>query len=193
MSFRELWDHPDVWKGHRVQVRGKLVRVFRQDAVGGFPPLVEAWLSTSWGDLLCTVFPTGSVPELGREAAFTGTYLRTIRYAGTDQPRLAPCVVGDRPPELLTPASTPPTGVDPSAAAAPDEGWNRPVTSWSREGYVLVMGLALAGALLLAWHNRRLAIEKRKTKNEIPQSEPPLVFLEPEPMNGSTIPHSRPH
>ncbi len=185
VSFRDLWDQPDAWKGHRVQVRGKLVRVFRQDAVGGFPPLVEAWLRTPRGDLFCTVFPTASVPEPGQDVAFRGTFLRTIQYAGSDQPRLAPWIVGDRPPERVT-----------TSAAVAEGPWNRPVASWSRGSYVVVIALALtlvvAGAGVLTWHNRKSA-HNRESAIPNPRSEPPLVFLESEPVNGSAVPHSRPH
>ena len=57
VTFRDLWDHPDDWRGRRVTVRGTVARVFRQGAVGSFPPLVEGWLSTPEGDLFCVVFP----------------------------------------------------------------------------------------------------------------------------------------
>ena len=57
VTFRELWNHPEAWRGRRVRVRGTIARVFRQGAIGSFPPLAEAWLSTPEGDLLCVVFP----------------------------------------------------------------------------------------------------------------------------------------
>ena len=98
VTFHDLWDHPQTWRGRRVQVQGKVARIFRQDTVGDFPPLAEVWLTTTEGDLFCTVFPTAAVPEPGQDVRFTGTFLRTIRYAGSDQPRLAPWIVGDRPP-----------------------------------------------------------------------------------------------
>ena len=57
VTFRDLWNHPETWRGRRVRVQGTIARVFRQGAVGSFPPLAEAWLSTPEGDLLCVVFP----------------------------------------------------------------------------------------------------------------------------------------
>ena len=91
-----------------MQVEGRVVRVFRQGAVGSFPPLVEAWLATPAGDLLCVEFPRDESPERkdgafepSRPVTFTGTFLKTIRYSAGDQSRLAPLIVGDRPPAPL--------------------------------------------------------------------------------------------
>ena len=162
VTFHDLWDHPETWRGRRVQVQGKIARIFRQDAVGGFPPLAEAWLSTPEGDLFCTVFPTAGVPDLGQQVTFTGRFLRTIRYAGSDQPRLAPWIVGDRPPSSV--ASTPPAS-EPAAAAfraigaSPEPGpeWERQVgrrfESWSPAAWMLGIALGLAGAGVLAWQH----------------------------------------
>ena len=50
VSFRDLWDHPDdLARAAGDGPRDRVVRVFRQEAVGEFPPLVEAWLSTPEG------------------------------------------------------------------------------------------------------------------------------------------------
>ncbi|MFO0889248.1 MAG: hypothetical protein U0790_08930 [Isosphaeraceae bacterium] len=102
VSFRDLWDHPDAWRGRRVMIRGRVVRSFRQDAFGEFPALVEAWLSTSRGDIFCVVYPPreGAPKEapLGTEVRFAGTFLKPIQYKAVDQVRLAPLIVGDRPP-----------------------------------------------------------------------------------------------
>jgi hypothetical protein len=39
-------------------------------------------------------------PEPGQTVQFTGTFLKMVRYAGGDGPRLAPLIAGDRPPVL---------------------------------------------------------------------------------------------
>jgi hypothetical protein len=155
-SFRDLWDHPDDWRGRRVVVRGTVERIFRQGAVGSFPALVEAWLGTPRGDLLCVVFPRQGSDrplEAGRTVDFTGTFLRPIRYAAADQPRLAPLIVGDRPPEPVK--KIPDEG---SAEAAlrsigaspvPD---SRPLPA---AGWILGLFLGLAAAAVLAWQHVR--------------------------------------
>jgi hypothetical protein len=213
VTFRDLWDHPETWTGRRVRVRGNVARIFRQDAVGGFPPLAEAWLSTPQGELFCTVFPTARVPEPGEAVAFTGTFLRTIRYAGGDQPRLAPWIVGDRPPARVAPArqdSQPAPaaahvrGVDSSLEPEPKPAspWiqqmGRWFESWSPTGWILGTVLGLAGAGVVAWpHIRRPAAarprEARRNNDSSASADPPLLFVETEPVNGTAFPDARSH
>lgn len=157
VSFRDLWDHPDDWRGRRVVVRGAVARVFRQGAVGSFPPLVEGWLSTPAGDLLCVVFPRPGPNErpieVGRVVAFTGTYLRPIRYAAADQPRLAPLIVGDRPPAPDEgPAAAALRSIGASPAPGPGSG---PSDSWSPAGWACGLALGLAAAAFLARRHLR--------------------------------------
>ncbi|MGA2706026.1 MAG: hypothetical protein ABSH35_33705 [Isosphaeraceae bacterium] len=209
VTFHDLWDHPENWRGRRVQVRGTVARIFRQDAVGGFPPLAEAWLSTPQGDLFCTVFPTAGVPDVGQKVTFTGRFLKTIRYVGSDQPRLAPWIVGDRPPSS---AALAPRANEPAAAAAafraigaspePEPEWERQMgrrfESWLPGAWMLGIALGLAGAGVLAWqHVRRpLAARPRGTlhKNQgSAAADPPLVFLETESVNGTALPDARSH
>ncbi len=205
VTFHDLWDHPESWRGRRVQVSGQVARIFRQDAIGGFPPLVEVWLSTPEGDLFCTVFLTKGVPDLGQKVTFTGTYLRTIRYAGSDQPRLAPLIVGDRPPSS---AALAPRANEPAAATfraiggSPVPEWERQMgrrfEPWSPAAWMLGIALGLAGAGVLAWqHGRRpLAARPRGTRQKNQGSaaaDPPLVFLETESVNGTALPDARSH
>ena len=205
VSFLDLWDHPENWRGHQVQVRGTVARIFRQDAFGDFPPLAEAWLNTPEGNLLCTVFPAAGVPDLGQNVTFTGRFLRTIRYAGSDQPRLAPFVVGDRPPSHV--ALAPSTKESTAAAlraigASPDPAWERQTgrrfESWSPAAWTVGIALGLAGAGMLAWqHLRRPLAARRRGTRQMNQgsaaADPPLVFLETESVNGRTIPDARSH
>jgi hypothetical protein len=133
VGFRDLWERPEAYRGRRVTIRGRLERTFRQGAVGSFPPLVEAWIFSASGDPFCVVFPrlqtpaggvsaSGSapgsdgdhgqdsrtagppIPGPGRLVRFTGTFLKTVRYGAGDGERLAPVIVGDRPPEHQPPA-----------------------------------------------------------------------------------------
>jgi hypothetical protein len=183
VTFRDLWNHPETWRGRRVRVRGTIARIFRQGAVGSFPPLAEAWLSTPEGDLLCVVFPQGDrqgqktltltesgpvrkgrdeptpepqrEPEAGRRVTFTGTFLKTIRYPAADLARLAPLIVGDQPPTMTREAAV---GGKPSTATAealrPSD--TRPRSEvWTPAAWVLSLALGLAAAAVLAWQHVR--------------------------------------
>ena len=44
-----------------------------------------------------------AMPELGQTVRFTGTFLKMVSYVGGDGARLAPLVVGDRPPISTAP------------------------------------------------------------------------------------------
>ncbi len=200
VTFRDLWDHPETWQGRRVQVQGQVVRVFRQQAVGRFPALVEAWLSTPRKNLLCTVFPAGQGPEAGQKVAFTGTFLRTIRYTGDDAPRLAPCIVGDRPPAPLpaVAATGRPAAFDwrdlVTSAPPTGEGF---FSSWSPLGWIAGSILGVTGVVLLVWRHWRGAAEGNigaggHNADGTTAQDPPLDFLEPEPIHG-TVPDARPH
>jgi len=127
VHFRDLWDHSDTFRGRRVIVQGRVERIFRQAAVGSFPPLVEVWLTSPAGDPFCVVFPPQertagndereaatrrdktavslnrrnmplSTPDVGRTVRFTGTFLKMVSYAASDGKRLAPLLVGEQPP-----------------------------------------------------------------------------------------------
>src|SRR5205823_14854453 len=101
-------------------------------------------------------------PEPGRRVTFTGTFLKTIRYAAADQARLAPLIIGDRPPTLAAKTSTPPD--EPAAAItlralgaspvnASTSGSAQTVESWSATTWALGLVLGLAAAGVLAWQH----------------------------------------
>ena len=105
------------------------------------------------GDPFCLVFPQARpipVPELGREVRFTGTFLKMVRYAAHDGPRLAPLIVGDTPP---------------ASAVLGGNGGHRanPVTSldhwsWSLATWSLGLSVAaLLGGVLARWHLNTLS------------------------------------
>jgi hypothetical protein len=193
VSFRDLWDHPEAWRGRRVRVVGRVARIFRQDAVGDFPPLAELWMNTPRGDLFCLAFPAeGTIPEPGSEVEFTGTFLRTIRYRAADQARLAPWVVGDRPPALVASGPSPEARRQASTEALRAVGGrtrDRP-DAWTPAGWVLGVTVGLAAMVILLWqHGRRrrphhpgLDRADRILQNagEPVVPEPPLEFIDPE-------------
>jgi hypothetical protein len=173
-TFRDLWDHPDAWRGRRVTVRGRVARVFRQAAVGSFPPLAEAWIEEPPGNLFCAVFAPGEADEPaiapGARVAFTGTFLRRVRYEADDGGRLAPLVVGPAPPraEPRPPDGAGPRDFDPQAA----------VSVWSGATWAVGLGIGLAAiAVMIArlmWN--RPAARRGGGRSAAPGPEP--VFLD---------------
>lgn len=170
-TFRQLWDHPGAYQGRRVRVSGRVVRRFRQGAFGTFPPLVEAWAVTPAGDPLCLVYPSAvSAPKppradpaaLGSEVTFEGTFLRRIQYQGADAARLAPLVVGDRPPTSSAAGPAPPTPRAPAVAPRLDA----------------MIALMAAGFVALALARRRLGAPPRAPRPPRTEPDPPPVFLD---------------
>ena len=219
VTFRDLWNHPETWRGRRVHVQGTIARVFRQGAVGSFPPLSEAWLSTPEGDLLCVVFPQEDrrgqkthshagpagkthdepAPEPGRRVTFTGTFLKTIRYPADDLARLAPLIVGDRPPTITKETAV---GGEPSTARALQATQTRPrFEVWTPAAWVLSLALGLAAAAVLAWQHVRGAppseskrLLTRGQPRALATPLPPLEFLDldTEPEDGAAVHDARP-
>jgi hypothetical protein len=163
LQFRDLWDHPEAFRGQYVEVEGRIVRRFHQPAKGTFPAIVEAWAVAPSGDLLCLVYPEPAVqvvPAQNQITRFRGTFLKRLRYQSADGDRLAPLIVGSAPPMA---------GINPPARSLELPGWSMQ-TDW-------VLGLAMGSlvALVLAFqHLRRPA---RRTL-DIPHTDP--VF-EPAP------------
>lgn len=122
VGFRDLWENPQAHRGRRVRVEGRVVRRFRQGAVGAFPPLTELWIVSPAQDPFCLVFPTAEEPaddaaEPGATARFDGTFLKLIRFRAADDDRLAPLIVGPRPPTAF--AGDPLAGVVPRHSFGP--------------------------------------------------------------------------
>lgn len=105
VSFRDLWDRPDAFRGKFVRVEGRLVRRFSAPASGELPGRVEAWIATDSGDLICLVFPReGAEPkaeESEHRLGFEGTSLGRIRYESGDAVRMAPLIVGPAGPKAI--------------------------------------------------------------------------------------------
>jgi hypothetical protein len=105
VGFRELWSHPEAYQGKRVRVEGKVVRVFRQDRFGAFPPLGEYWVVTPAGNPFCLVYPSQgdkAQPAIGDRVRFVGVFLKRLSYQAADGERLAPLVVGDGRPVVVS-------------------------------------------------------------------------------------------
>ncbi len=176
VHFRDLWDRSEAYRGRHVVVDGRVQRIFRQEPVGDFPALAEVWITSPAGDPYCLVFPLpGPVPDRGREVRFTGTFLKMVRYAAHDGDRLAPLVVGSRPPTSK-----------PAGSAEPSSGIQEPNArldrwAWSPVSWVLGLSMAALAAGLLAWRHlhspsRRAVARSRTAQRAL---DPPLEFIDP--------------
>ena len=148
LRYRDFWNHEPAREGGLVQVEGRIVRRFRQGAIGTFPPLVEAWAVTPLGEPYCWVYPENGEkrPFTNQTVRFEGTYLRKVRYEGGDVARVAPLIVGPRAPVSF------------SAQESPDS--KRPPLSRGLGDWVLG-GLALfvvVGVLIWQYLNRPVSM-----------------------------------
>lgn len=172
VTFRALWDHPGRYEGRRVRVEGRVARRFRQGALGTFPPLVEVWAVSPAGDPFCLVYAAPAPPAAGPDPApgasvrFEGTYLKRLRYRGGDADRLAPLIVGDRPPAVTTPA--PPRG---AAEPEPEPARGSDPVAWA-------FGLVCAGFVALALARRHLSGPPRRLPRPERDLDPPPEFLD---------------
>jgi hypothetical protein len=223
VAFRDLWNRPDQFRGRRVTVQGRVARIFRQGPVGSFPPLAEVWVTSPAGDPYCVVFPQPAprgeanqpsgtprgaessqgralgatlMPNLGGTVRFTGTFLKQVSYAAGDGARLAPLVVGDRPPVPVPSSETADgarsraddldaplrsTGTGNNAGDRPDR------SSQSLLPWVLSLALAAAAASIVL--RRHLRSKLRRTgsphagRNAVATApvvpDTPLEFIEP--------------
>jgi hypothetical protein len=175
VRFRDLWERPDAHRGRRVAVEGRVYRIFRQELVGSFPALAEVWITSSSGDPFCLVAPRdGPIPEPGRDVRFTGIFLKMVRYAASDGARLAPLIVGDRPPIAKAGGSVlrADDGHGPLGGLA---GW-----SWSPTSVALGLSTAaVAGGLLAWWQLNSPSRKPRQRTTSSPGADPPLEFVEP--------------
>lgn len=199
VSFKDLWNHPDVHRGHRVIIEGRVQRIFRQGPVGSFPALAEIWIASPAGDPTCLVVPQESgmgvspvsdhdleglaapqrAPKLGQMVRFTGTFLKMIRYAARDGDRVAPLVVGDQLPV--------PVRENARANRAMSFPADNIVGQWTGSPASWLVGLTLARALagVLARHHLRTPVCRRTTTRQRRRidptgPEPILEFIEPQ-------------
>jgi hypothetical protein len=207
-SFRELWDQPATFQGHRVRVEGRVERIFRQGPVGSFPPIAEAWIYNPNGEPICIEFPVdggdsqepgvvagrtaSKIPDKGTIVEFTGTFLKRIRYAASDGDRLAPLIVGDRYPlrrtastnSLATPARNRVATDTPTHPAGAEprpnatDGLTATRGQWTLAGLVAAMTVTLLLRLQL---RRPPARGTQRRSVDLPDNDPPLEFIEPLP------------
>ncbi|MGP0067329.1 MAG: hypothetical protein ACLQGP_27510 [Isosphaeraceae bacterium] len=217
LGFRDLWDRTDAHRGRRVTVRGRVARIFRQGPVGSFPALVQVWIFSPAGDPFCLVFPRASDEATGRQQTtkaeakgdrepdnrpgptsqfgpghtvrFTGTFLKMVRYAGGDGERLAPLIVGDRPP-APAPTEAGGPGEHPSKSAKvlpPIAVENRDGDldrwGWSPASWGLAATLAMIAAVILARQHLRAAPVRSRSAMwdrllDSRAPEPPLQFID---------------
>lgn len=110
ISFRELWDAKPGSIIGQISLSGLVIRRFRREAIGQFPPLEELWVRTDDDGLILVTSrsqsksndevttesdPTGP----GKAITVSGQFLRKIRYEAADSPRIAPWIVA----ETITP------------------------------------------------------------------------------------------
>jgi hypothetical protein len=216
VQFRDLWNQPETFRGRRVIVQGRVERVFRQGAVGSFPPLGEVWIISPTGDPFCVVFPqqelttendqrdntnrrsqtahnpvrqdkTQLTPAVGRMIRFTGTFLKMVSYAASDGERLAPLIVGERPP-LDKPDSSERADAtrlrESSAEVFRSAGGNNSRARhgrgpWLPANGIIALALAAVAAGIISWqHLRAPARHHRSGRTSLASSEheEPLVF-----------------
>jgi hypothetical protein len=192
-SSSDLLNRPDQFRGHRVTVSGRIVRIFRQGSVGTFPPLAEIWIASTAGEPFCLIAPQerGSIPLPGQAVQFTGTFLRLIRYEAKRGNRLAPLVVGDRPPLALSdrarrqrsPGADRPTSGD----AFSGQGFTR----WGLSASSWALGLALAALAggVIVWQHLRAPPGQAPvprapgTTGPFLERDHPLEFIEASPFD----------
>jgi hypothetical protein len=204
VKFKDLWNRPDRFRGRRVTVEGRVMRIFRQGPVGSFPALAEVWITSPAGDPFCVVCPQGAsndqkqagpgdlasvpaeeskgehedgrMPAQGRVVHFTGTFLKMVRYAGADTNRLAPLIVGD-----ARPVPIPVERIESNKDGAVVRGTQGDATAIKLTYWAI--GLAAAGLVavsLARWHLRGpISSSKRRLKPADFSPDSPLEFIEP--------------
>ncbi len=218
VHFRDLWNQPDAFRGRRVIVQGRVERIFRQAAVGSFPPLAEVWIASPAGDPFCVVFspkettvgddqPVGTnrpdktsrspnrrerplaTPVVGTTVRFTGTFLKMVTYAASDGQRLAPLIVGERPP-LYQPdrskrgdaSRVRENSTEVLRTIGGSESQSRGDQGpWLPPNWALALTLAALAAGIITWQHLRPATRHRGSFRQtqvLPgDDEPPLEFL----------------
>jgi hypothetical protein len=190
VRFRDLWDQPNTFLGRRVIVKGRVERIFRQPAVGNFPPLAEVWITAPAGDPFCVVFAQPRLaPDAGRNVQFTGTFLKMVKYAASDGRRLAPLIVGDQPPvydrddpEKSGAASSHenPAGVFQTIGSSMTQfPQNR--RPWWETSWVLALAAAGLATVFIVWQHMRTPQRRqgvaRQRRDSSGENDPHLEFI----------------
>jgi len=198
--FKDLWNRPEVFRGRRVVIKGRVERIFRQGPVGSFPALAEIWIVSLTTDPFCIVVPqeratanatihdqsgepgntVQKLPKLGQMVEFTGTFLKVVRFAAGDGDRLAPLIVGDQPPVPVQGAAN--ANGRRSRAANDLDSWPAELPGSWLVGLTLalVMAGALASRYLRLQAQRTELRNKRRKATALLGGDPPLEFVEPD-------------
>lgn len=186
VSFSELMENPDRYRGKLLAARLHLVRMLTyetEDRLATTRRLYEAW---GWSDdsrpwLWVTVFPEkpdgmAVGRDIREEVTFYGYFLKIMAYEAGDQPRTAPLLVGRI---VWHPLERP--------AAQPLGGWSV---------LVYVLGAAAIFAMGSRWMFRRSTTRQRRLLSEFdPQAVPIEDWLargdrEADPREESTPPRA---
>lgn len=123
VSFRELWLAKPGELTEPIAISGVVLRRFRREAIGQFPPLEELWLRTDDDNLLLVTnrsalkaSKTADVTTPGSAVDIVATYLRKVRYEAADESRIAPWLVASSIVTAGSPAEHHPGSV-PSAGS----------------------------------------------------------------------------
>ena len=204
VKFKDLWTHPDDFRGRRVSVqRSGSANLPARSASAPFPHLSKSGSPRGPATLFveCSRSATSLIvarsgptsldaappekpagektgPEIpaGPNVEFTGTFLKIVRYAGADAARLAPLIVGDQQPVPVS-----------AERAQADTDSSVPATARASQTMIglLVWTLGLAAAAMVAftlarWHLRAPARSaRRQTKSAELVPDLPLEFIEP--------------
>lgn len=174
VTFGDLWNQPDKYRGQVVTVEGRLKRLRRKDTPlplvnEGIKEVYEGWIfgPTRGSIPYCVIIP--SLPEglkvgeeIDHQVTFHGYFLKKMRYKGTDGVHDTPLLVG---PTLY---------VAKRAVESP------PAAHLSREAILVVVGI-IAGVMTLmisvSWWYRRGDQRLRRQLDNL-QAERTMAMLE---------------
>jgi len=100
VSFRELWQATPAELAEPLALSGVVLRRFRREAVGQFPPLEELWLRTDDDNLVLITNKSkaernesSDITAPGSAVDIVAKFIRKVRYDASDEPRVAPWLV----------------------------------------------------------------------------------------------------
>jgi hypothetical protein len=119
-----------------------------------------------------------SIPTPGQKVRFTGTFLKLVRYASGDGARLAPLIVGDKPP-----APTHETAGANAGSGRPGDGAERgaglPASGLVCLALALLTAFALASRHFFTRSGRLGLRQQHRRTSAYLVVDPPLEFIEP--------------
>ena len=155
------------------------------------------WITSPAGEPFCVVFEPRVIDDTRRDrylslmsagvARFTGTFLKMVSYSASDGKRLAPLIVGERPPiyapgtSVNADANLPRDnsaevfriigGNNASAGRRPSIGAN----------WVLALVMAIVAAGIITWQHVRTPVRRHRSVQHLPDrlnhDDPPPEFI----------------